>query len=33
LFDVWGWTGVTIFAAILPALGALIWLEGRAHEQ
>jgi predicted MFS family arabinose efflux permease len=32
LFDAWGWTGVTIFAAILPAVGALIWLEGRAHE-
>ena len=32
LFDAWGWTGVTIFAAILPAAGALIWLEGRAHE-
>jgi predicted MFS family arabinose efflux permease len=33
LFDVWGWTGVTIFAAILPVAGALIWCEGRAHEQ
>ena len=32
LFNAWGWTGVTIFAAILPAAGALIWLEGRAHE-
>jgi predicted MFS family arabinose efflux permease len=32
LFDAWGWTGVTIFAAILPAAAALIWLEGRAHE-
>jgi predicted MFS family arabinose efflux permease len=32
LLDAWGWTGVTIFAAILPAAGALIWLEGRAHE-
>jgi hypothetical protein len=32
LFDAWGWTGVTIFAAILPAAGALIWLEGRGHE-
>jgi predicted MFS family arabinose efflux permease len=32
LFDAWGWSGVTIFAAILPAAGALIWLEGRAHE-
>jgi predicted MFS family arabinose efflux permease len=33
LFDAWGWTGVTIFAAILPAAGALIWLEGQAHER
>jgi predicted MFS family arabinose efflux permease len=33
LFDVWGWTGVTTFAAILPAAGALIWWEGRAHER
>jgi predicted MFS family arabinose efflux permease len=32
LFETWGWTGVTIFAAILPAAGVLIWLEGRAHE-
>ena len=32
LLDRWGWTGVTIFAAILPAVGALIWLEGRFHE-
>jgi predicted MFS family arabinose efflux permease len=32
LLDAWGWTGVTISAAILPAVGALIWLEGRAHE-
>jgi predicted MFS family arabinose efflux permease len=33
LLNAWGWTGVTIFAAILPAAGALIWLEGRAHER
>jgi hypothetical protein len=33
LLGAWGWTGVTIFAAILPAAGALIWLEGRAHER
>jgi predicted MFS family arabinose efflux permease len=32
LLDTSGWTGVTIFAAILPAAGALIWLEGQAHE-
>jgi len=32
LLETWGWTGVTIFAAILPAAGALIWMEGRAHE-
>jgi predicted MFS family arabinose efflux permease len=32
LLNAWGWTGVTIFAATLPAAGALIWLEGRAHE-
>jgi predicted MFS family arabinose efflux permease len=32
LYDAWGWTGVTIFAAVLPAAGALIWLAGRAHE-
>jgi predicted MFS family arabinose efflux permease len=31
LLSAWGWTGVTIFAAILPAVGALIWLGGRAH--
>jgi predicted MFS family arabinose efflux permease len=33
LLDTWGWTGVTIFAAILPAAGTLLWLQGRAHEQ
>jgi predicted MFS family arabinose efflux permease len=32
LLDAWGWTGVTIFAATLPAAGTLLWLQGRAHE-
>ncbi|MDX6230865.1 MAG: hypothetical protein QOI76_4255, partial [Frankiales bacterium] len=26
LLNAWGWTGVMIFAAILPVVGALIWL-------
>jgi len=28
LHDRWGWTGVTIFAAILPAIGFLLWALG-----
>jgi predicted MFS family arabinose efflux permease len=32
LLSAWGWTGVTIFAAILPAVGALISLGRRARQ-
>lgn len=28
----WGWTGATVTAAILPALGLLCWLASRRHE-
>ena len=26
--DAYGWTGVTVFAAFLPALGGLVWWRG-----
>lgn len=28
----WGWTGATVTAAILPALGLFCWLASRRHE-
>jgi predicted MFS family arabinose efflux permease len=28
LHDAYGWTGVTVFAAILPIVGLLLWLTG-----
>jgi uncharacterized membrane protein len=30
--DRWGWTGVTVFAAVLPVAGMLLWARGRARE-
>ena len=29
--DAWGWTGVSIFGAALPALGVLVWLEAHVR--
>jgi predicted MFS family arabinose efflux permease len=29
LHDAYGWTGVTIYAAVLPMLGLVLWATGR----
>ncbi len=32
IHDVWGWTGVTVFAAALPLVAILIWIEDRVRR-